>query len=376
MRLVLVVSLTACLASAVGVGCGRDEQDRGGAARASGEVGPVVTAGKPGYALGDVAVGEGGVWFSGWDRRGGLVSRLDAERGRVLATVRVPHDGPGDVAVGAGAVWSAGAVCTAPHPEDPADVCITEPRVSRIDPLEGQVVATIAVPPPAEAGRDTAHPSAVAVGERAVWVAVSWDPRTGEVLRIDPRTNEIAARIPTGGFVGELRLGSGSVWVLSHREYTDETTVEGASLLRIDPATNAVIDTPVREELSLLGGDLIPPVMAAGDDSVWVASPTAAHPRRALRVDTETGHVAREELPVERFYPVAVEDRAIWFIGSSGRTATLGRLDPRTLEQTHVTELPIGALRAAHDPSTDSFWIGSLVTRYDERAKLVRARVH
>lgn len=121
------------------------------------------------------------------------------------------------------------------------------------------------------------------------------------------------------------------MWVLSHREYTDETRVEGASLLRIDPSTSAVVATPVREELSHLGGDMI--------------------------------------------YPVTVDDDAIWFIGSTGRTSTLGRLDPRTLEQTHVTELPISAVRAARDPSTHSFWIASLVTRYDERAKVVRVQM-
>jgi hypothetical protein len=105
-------------------------------------------------------------------------------------------------------------------------------------------------------------------GRGRVWAAFSWNPSTGEVLRIDPRTNAIAARIRTGGFVGELRLGAGSVWVLSHPEYTDET-----------------------------GGDLVPPVLAAGDDAVWVTSPTAAHPRLALRVDTQTNQVAREQLP-------------------------------------------------------------------------------
>jgi hypothetical protein len=213
------------------------------------------------------------------------------------------------------------------------------------------------------------------MGEGGVWVAVSWDPWTGEVLRIDPRTNAIAARIPTGGFVGELRLGAGSVWVLSHPEYTDETNVKGASLLRIDPSTNAIVATPIREELSFLGGDVVPPVMAAGDDAVWITSPTAAHPRLALRVDTQTNRVAREQLAVDRFYPVAVEDDAIWFIGSSGRSATLCRLDPRTLEQTAVTELPISATRAVHDPSTNSFWIASLVNRFDERAQVVRVQM-
>jgi hypothetical protein len=333
----------------------------------------VVEIGEPGYGITGMALGEGGLWVGSWDRRGGVVLRLDLVSGQPVETVRVPGGG-GEVAVGAGAVWAAGETCIGRHPDDP-DVCVTEPRVSRIEPASGRVTASIPISRPPGVGRDTALTSGVAVGEGAVWVAISWDPWTGEVLRIDPRTNKIAARIPTGGHVGELRLGAGSVWVLSHPEYTDETRVKGASLLRIDPATNTVAATPIREELSFLGGDLIPPVLAAGDDAVWVTSPTAAQPRRAVRVDPKTDQVAREDLPVDRFYPVAVEDDGIWFIGSAGRTATLARLDARTLEQTTVTRLPIPAVRAVHDPSTGSFWVASLVTRYNERAQLVKVEM-
>jgi hypothetical protein len=328
--------------------------------------------GQPGYGVTGISLGMDGVWVGSWDRRGGLVLRVDPRSGEAVATVRLPHGG-GDVAVGSGAVWTAGVVCLGPHPDDP-DVCVTAPRVSRIDPGKSAVAGTITIPRPPGIPPDTAHVSAVAVGEGAVWVAVSWNPRTGEVVRIDPRTGAIDARISTGGFVGELRIGAGSVWVLSHPEYTDETKVKGASLLRIDPSTNAIVATPIGEELSLLGGDLIPPVVAAGDDAVWVASPTAAHPRRALRVDTETNQVEREELPVERFYPVAVADGAVWFIGSARRSATLARLDPRTLEQTAATALPISAVRAVQDPSTNSFWIASLVNGADERAQIVRVQ--
>jgi hypothetical protein len=273
-------------------------------------------------------------------------------------------------------VWTAGEVCVGRHPDDPEDVCLTDLHLARIEPSTGRVTANIRISRPHGVSPDTAHASAVAVGEGAVWVAVSWNPRAGEVLRIDPRTNAIAARIQTGGYVGELRTQAGSVWVLSHPEYTDETTVEGASLLRIDPSTNAVAATPIREELSHLGGDLIPPVLAAGDAAVWVTSRTAAHPRRALRVDPLTNHVEREDLPVESFFPVAVGEGAVWFIGSAGRAATLARLDARTLEQTAVIKLPISALRAVHDPATNSFWVASLVNRYNERPQVVRITVH
>jgi hypothetical protein len=349
------------------VACGQGE------VRVGGVVTPAVAVGAPGYAVTGMAVGEDGVWLGGFDRHGGVVHRLDRRSGRPVATVRLPHGG-GDVAVGAGGVWTAGAVCVGRHPEDPEDVCLTEPRVSRIDPESGRVIATIRIPLPPGVGRDTALPSTVAWGAGALWAAVSWNYRTGEVLRIDPRTNEIAARIPTGGYVGELRFGAGSVWVLRHREYSDETRVKGASLLRIDPATGAVVAEPVRDELTHLGGEVIPPVLAAGDSGVWITSPTTAHPHRAIRVDTHTNRVVREDLRVERFYPVAVEDDAIWFIGSTGRAATLARLDPHTLAQTAVITLPILAVRAVHDPSTNGFWIASPVNRFDDRARVAHVR--
>jgi hypothetical protein len=359
------------------IGCGRDRAnpDRpAGTLPQGGAVGPAIAVGGPAAGVSGIATGEGGVWVGGWGGRGGFVTRLDPRSGREVATARVPH-GVDDVAAGAGAIWTTGTVCVGRHPDDPEDVCLTEPRVSRIDPESGHVATTIAIPLPPETARDTAHASAVAVGEGAVWAAVSWNATTGEVVRIDPRTNSIAARIPTGGFVGEMRLAAGSVWVLSHREYTDETKVEGASLLRIDPAANAIVATPIREELSLLGGTEHPPVMAAGDDAVWITSPTAPHPRLALRVDPQTNQVAREQLRERYFHPVEVEDDAIWFIGSTGRSAKLGRLDPQTLEETNTTELPISPVRAALDPETDEFWLASQPNRHNQHPKVVRVRV-
>jgi hypothetical protein len=370
--------LATVLAAAGWTGCGSGETAQDAVARPLPDravLGPVVAVGKPGFTLSSVALGEGGVWVGGGAHDGGVVTRVDPRSGRRVASIGMPYYVAG-VAAGAGGVWTAGATCLGPHPEDP-DVCLTEPRVSRIDPDSERLVATIRVPRPAGVPPDSAQPSAVAMGEGAVWVAVSWTALEGEVIRIDPSTNTIAARIPTGGYVGDVRVAAGSVWVLSHREYTDETKVRGASLLRIDPARNSVVATPIRDELTFLGGAQIeiPPVMAAGEDAVWITSPSAAKPTLAFRVDTETNEVARERLPVERFYPVAVEAGAVWFIGATGRGFTLERLDPRTLEPTVVTKLPIYAVRAVLDPTTDTFWTGSLVLRHNERPKLVRVEL-
>jgi hypothetical protein len=95
--------------------------------------------------------------------------------------------------------------------------------------------------------------SGVTVGAGAVWVSLGYDPRSGEVVRIDPRTNGVVARIGAQGYAGELAASAGAVWVLGHPDYTDETA-RGESLHRVDPGTNELVATPLRDERLLLGG--------------------------------------------------------------------------------------------------------------------------
>jgi YVTN family beta-propeller protein len=72
--------------------------------------------------------------------------------------------------------------------------------VSRVDP-EASSSATIRVGD---------MPSAVAVGEGAVWVANAGD---GTVSRIEPRTGEVTRTIKVGGRPEGLAVGAGAVWV-------------------------------------------------------------------------------------------------------------------------------------------------------------------
>ncbi|KAK0338724.1 hypothetical protein LTR94_037409, partial [Friedmanniomyces endolithicus] len=75
----------------------------------------------------------------------------------------------------------------------------------------------------------------MAVANGALWVA---DCKEGALKRIDTRTAQITATIPTGiaNPFGELNVvsGAGSIWVSS----------DGKGVVsRIDPATNSVIAT-------------------------------------------------------------------------------------------------------------------------------------
>ena len=72
--------------------------------------------------------------------------------------------------------------------------------------------------------------AAVAFG--SVWLSATNDEA---VLRVDPRTRRVVARIPVGRDVN-IGAGAGSVWAVPRRP-----TVERARLIRIDPRTNRVV---------------------------------------------------------------------------------------------------------------------------------------
>lgn len=94
---------------------------------------------------------------------------------------------------------------------------------------------------------------ATVYGFGSVWVR---DPGTDELLRIDPRTRKVIARIPVPGAAGVVDA-AGSVWA----------AVDGA-VLRVDPATNTVSD---RVRLDVPPRSF--PLLLAGDGVVWAVTP-------------------------------------------------------------------------------------------------------
>lgn len=91
-------------------------------------------------------------------------------------------------------------------------------------------------------------PNAVVVGEGAIWVSAPRDDGSGggDLVRIDPSTAEIVARIPLEGLptweIGGagMATGLGSVWVISQ---TNELEVHRHAVLqRVDPSANDVAE--------------------------------------------------------------------------------------------------------------------------------------
>lgn len=306
-----------------------------------------------------VAVGESGVWVGSYSSSGdsASVTHVDPERNKVVA--RIPFDLVDDVAVGAGAVWVLGAVSS----EDE-----TRGAVFRIDPETHEVVATI----PIACERNNALPEcsgmSLAATEDGIWVGLERmlkpSQTAGEVVRIDPASNDVVARIPTQGRPQELVPGEGALWVASLTVV--EGAYEGGPLLRIDPDTNTVAAALLQGELS--GGTRVP-ALALGEDALWTSA-YVFEPKEtslAIRIDARTYDVTRKPLSIHHFSPFAVAEGGVWFYGSGG----LSRLNPQTLEVDESVDFDAAPIDAAFDPATRSFWLldewPSVVRRIDLR---------
>jgi YVTN family beta-propeller protein len=185
------------------------------------------------------ALGSGSVWAANL----GFLTRVDPDTGKILAVVPVGSTGTSGVAVGGGAVWAIGF-----------------PGVVRIDPATNGIVASIPVAQNATGGGPS--PTALALGDGALWVAnrfvppqgVSPSPKRGTVSRIDPETNAVVATIPVGHDPFAIAVDDEAVWVANRTDFT---------VSRIDPRTNRVTAT-IR-----IGNR--PQGIAAGDGAVWVS---------------------------------------------------------------------------------------------------------
>jgi YVTN family beta-propeller protein len=261
-----------------------------------------------------VAVGAGAVWVA--NSQDGTLSRIDPATREVVRTIGLGTP-VSDVAFGFGSVWVANGTAgsltrvdprtnvvsaTLRQPEEqplvsPAAVSITTGegsvwlasgtrRVLRIDPATGRMIAKVPVP---------AGPLALGVGERAVWVG----SLAHRVSRIEPSTNEITASVPVGNEAEGIAAGSGAVWA----------AVCCDSVWRIDPTTNVLTGTvPV---------GATPSGVALGEGSVWVASygdGTVSRINPFTRRVTATIHVGHGAVDVAVGYGevwVAVERRDV-----------------------------------------------------------------
>jgi DNA-binding beta-propeller fold protein YncE len=269
-----------------------------------------------------LSVGFGSVWVA--DHRGGFIYRIDPRTNRSTA-IYIGGQLCSPLALGAGAVWV-------------VDSCFVHDTVYKIDPRTNRI----------------AH-SRIG-GLRPVFAAGSlWTTTTesNRILRVDPRSGLVLAKIQPGFDVGGLTLddyfplggGYGSLWVYG-----------GRSVSRIDTATNKVTDViplpGAKRSSDVIGGYAFGGYAAFAYGKVWVTNPAGL-----FEIDPTT-NVARllpfRVTPSTRgaIVPVAAGRGSVWLLNSD---TTILRIEPATASV-------IGRYRAARDGSAGSIGVafGSL----------------
>lgn len=291
----------------------------------------------------------------------GTLTRIDPATNQVTATIDLGGD-PYDVVAAFGGVWIADlresrAVRVDPHTNRSETVPLPTPvgsvaaangslwftslgsdSVFRVDPQTYEVVADIAVGDPENEGGQDAEYKTIFASDDAVWVGVrgnTWlvhiDPTTNqvitrfdlelgayhpavtaedgiwmatgcsEVVRIDPSSGEVVARVPLNGCqpkppdfetvtgdVGYVTVvtSPGSVWVAVTDLYVKDGELNHfvGLLFRIDPSTSQVVQTIQVGESHATGPTLFD--VAVGDETAWVIDVDAA---QLVRVGVEPG---------------------------------------------------------------------------------------
>jgi len=184
--------------------------------------------------LGAVAMQSGSVWVTSSSARLALVG-IDRRSNRVSSSAPLPVFPSAVIADEDGSLWLAS---------------VLDSTVVRFNPASQQIVARMRVP----------RPSRLAAGDGAIWVIARPDEMgEGLIVRIDPRTNMIAASVEVGLQPTAIAYGEGGVWVI------DEASQR---LQRIDPNANAVVAS--------VPTGFLPSGVAAGEGSIWVISQSAA----------------------------------------------------------------------------------------------------
>jgi hypothetical protein len=158
---------------------------------------------------------------------GGRLLRVDPHRKRVVADLPLPAN-PAAVAADPAGAW----------------VATADGQVLLVSRKRSRVVATI------DAGGPLGFSQTIAVGSSGVWLA---DPFHEQVVRIDPKTRRVTARIPAGA-VTTLAVTRDAVWGLS-----------SMGLVRVDPARNRLV--AVAPDLDLRRARFV----AADAGAVWTA---------------------------------------------------------------------------------------------------------
>jgi outer membrane protein assembly factor BamB len=163
---------------------------------------------------------------------------------------------------------------------------------------------------------------AITTGFGAVWAN---DADTGDLLRIDPHSRRVLARIPVGGQAFP-NVGAGAVWATAN-----------SRLIRIDPATNRV-----SARIPLRLGARVFAMVRPDNGVVWVVTP-----RELLRIDPRHNAIDRR---------IGLEHRGFEAVGYASDQRLLYVL--RADDVLFTLDAATGARVSSVRPALDGFLMG------------------
>ncbi len=255
----------------------------------------------------------GSVWITAFD--GNELFRVDPETNEIVDTYRMPGGPCGMTTIGR-TLWVQ-----------------TGDGVTAFDPERGEVI---------ERSRIRGGVFGITETPSGLWGVAGG---TEQVVRLDPDTMRIVARVDVEGPLAGLAVQGDSIWTISGRE----------DLVRIDPGTLRIAD-----RIPLV--DFEPEGLAVDGDVLWVSSSFSGE---VLRVDAQTGKV-RDRLPVDgSLFGGIVIGGDYWVAGNDGTVYKLDGSSGAVLEQLEL--VGFGPFPAAGNLWTVDF-ISGTVYRLDESA--------
>jgi len=225
-------------------------------------------------------VAFGAVWVANFGT--GTLDRIDPPRNKVVARVEV-GDSCAAIASGFGSIW--------------VPVCGDEPAVVRVDAKTTKVAARIPV-------NEVLGESGLGVDETGAWLLTA---ASGELSRLDPDTNQIAATYTVADGSSVVTTGFGSVWVAN----TNTNAVQ-----RVDPSSGEILATiPVGEG---------PRFMAAGEGALWVTNQTSGD---LSRIDPETNEVVAT-IDIGEYFQGGDVEAGLGSVWAATGDGPLSRIDP------------------------------------------------
>jgi hypothetical protein len=200
-----------------------------------------------------ILIAKGSVWaFSEESGRIVRLHRVDPETNQIRSSVAVDK--------GLGAVYMA-------EGEGSAWAIQNDGILRRLELESGRLLAEIRVGPSHEGWFTQERYSGITFAEGAVWIS-EWKEERSNLIKVDPKTNQVVATISVGSFAMNPAVGGGFLWVSAYDDVY--------YIWKIDLRTHQVVDkiflpsTPTGLLGRLPRQKGFSADLAAGEDGIWV----------------------------------------------------------------------------------------------------------